>query len=67
MTVGGTTTEYCKGHLSDYLRGLGLNCNVEDRTEAMAILSLQGPKRFDKTKLQCKVVRNCSLMISVSI
>ncbi|XP_076800247.1 sarcosine dehydrogenase, mitochondrial-like [Clavelina lepadiformis] len=51
MTVGGTTTEYCKGHLSDNLRGLGLNCNVEDRTEAMAILSLQGPK-------SCAILQN---------
>lgn len=45
MTVGGVTTEYCKGHLSDHLNGLGLKCNVEDRTEEMVILSLQGPKR----------------------
>ena len=45
MTVGGVTTEYCKGHLKDQLSPLGLKCNVEDRTEDMAILSLQGPKR----------------------
>ena len=45
MTVGGVTTEYCKGHLSDHLSALDFKCNVEDRTEDMAILSLQGPKR----------------------
>nr|XP_002128931.1 sarcosine dehydrogenase, mitochondrial-like [Ciona intestinalis]XP_018667187.1 sarcosine dehydrogenase, mitochondrial-like [Ciona intestinalis]XP_026689996.1 sarcosine dehydrogenase, mitochondrial-like [Ciona intestinalis] len=44
MTVGGATTEYCKGHLSDRLSDLGIKCNVDDRTNDMGILSLQGPK-----------------------
>nr|CAB3265865.1 sarcosine dehydrogenase, mitochondrial-like [Phallusia mammillata] len=44
MTVGGATTEYCKGHISDVLSTSGLNYNVKDRTEELATLSLQGPK-----------------------
>ena len=51
MTVGGATTEYCKGHLRDNLSQFGVKCNVEDRTEEMAILSLQGPKRLERFKI----------------
>uniref|UniRef100_H2YWY6 FAD dependent oxidoreductase domain-containing protein n=1 Tax=Ciona savignyi TaxID=51511 RepID=H2YWY6_CIOSA len=58
MTVGGATTEYCKGHLSDKLNGLGLKCSVDDRTNDMGILSLQGPRR---SKLDLKIsVPSCS-------
>ena len=45
LTVGGATTEYCKAHLKDQLGSLGLKCDVEDRSEDMVILSLQGPSR----------------------
>lgn len=46
MSVGGATTEYCKAHVNKVIQDEKLNCSIEDKTDQMGIISLQGPKRL---------------------
>lgn len=42
MTVGGATTEYCKHHVRKIMQDDGMECKLEDKTDEMGIISVQG-------------------------
>lgn len=46
MTVGGMTTEYCKAHIKKIMHDCGIHCRLEDKTDEMGIISIQGPNRY---------------------
>nr|XP_039249163.1 sarcosine dehydrogenase, mitochondrial-like [Styela clava] len=43
MTVGGATTEYCKAHVNKVMQDYNVSCKIEDKTDEMGIISVQGP------------------------
>lgn len=47
ITTGGSTARYCEGHILKEARKRGWRITLQDHTESLALLSVQGPHSRD--------------------
>lgn len=47
ITTGGATSRYCEGHILKEARKRGWRITLQDQTENLALLSVQGPHSRD--------------------
>ncbi len=46
VALGGGSAQYGYSHIMDVIQDKKFNCQVTDHTDDMAMISIQGPKRY---------------------